>query len=104
MSLEAVKQVTDAEQRAKTRKAEAVQEARKLVANAERSGQDAVEQARQSAQLQVEQLMEQADRNAAAHTAAVIREAEGQCDELRAQAQKRLAQAASLIVGKVVGS
>lgn len=102
MSLEAVKQVTDAEQNAKVRKAQAVQEARKLSADAEREGAAAVDAARRSAQLKVEQLMEQAERNAAAHTAQVVRETEGKCDELRAQAQTRLEQAASLIVGKVV--
>lgn len=102
MSLEAVKQVTDAEQRAKVRKAQAAQDARRLVAEAEKAGQQAVAQAKQKAQLQITELMEQAERNAAAHTAAVVKETEGQCEELRAEAQRRLEKAASLIVGKVV--
>jgi V/A-type H+-transporting ATPase subunit G/H len=48
------------------------------------------------------QLMSQAEQRAAEHLSQIIRETEGSCDELRAQAQSRLEQAADLIVRRVV--
>ncbi|MCD8368711.1 MAG: hypothetical protein LUC48_11985 [Clostridiales bacterium] len=104
MSLEAVKQVTEAEERAKARKAEAQQEAKKLAADAEKAGQATVQRARQAAGDAVAELMTQAEQWAGVRTDQIIREAEGACDQLRAQAQQRLEQAASLIVERVVNA
>ncbi len=102
MSLEAVKKVTQAEQDAKARKAQSVVDARKLVADAEKAGAQFVAQAQAKARTESAGMMEQAEANAAAHLNKVIRETEGACDQLRAEAQKRLAKAASLIVRRVV--
>ncbi|MCD7918400.1 MAG: putative porin [Clostridiales bacterium] len=104
MSLEAVKQVTEAEERAKARKAEAQQEAKKLASDAEKAGQATVQQARQAAGDAVAELMAQAEQWAGVRTNQIIRETEGACDQLRAQAQQRLEQAASLIVERVVNA
>jgi V/A-type H+-transporting ATPase subunit G/H len=46
--------------------------------------------------------MAQAEQRAAEHLTQVIRDTERTCDELRAQAQGRLEQAADLIVRRVV--
>lgn len=102
MSLETVKKVTDAEQDVKVRKAQTAQEAKRIVAQAQRDGQRAVDSARAKAKAEVAKLLEQAEQRSAEKEAQVVRETEGACESLRAQAQGRLAEAAALIVGKVV--
>lgn len=104
MSLEAVKQVTQAEEQAKLRRQTAQQEAKKRVADAEKAGQALVEEARKAAAERNAALLAQAEANAGTRASETIREAEGTCDRLRADAQRRLEQAASLIVEKVVNA
>ena len=74
MSLEAMKQVTEAEEANRARRAEAQAEAKRLVAEAERAGKARLAEAR----------------------------AQASCDALRAQAEARLADAAESIVRRVV--
>ena len=74
MSLEAMKQVTEAEEANRARRAEAQAEAKRLVAEAERAGKARLAEAR----------------------------AQKSCDALRAQAEARLADAAESIVRRVV--
>ncbi len=102
MSLEAVKTVTLAEQEARERKAQAAVDARKLVAQAEKAGAQSVADAQARGRSESAQAMAQAEARAAEHLAQVIRDTEGTCDELRAQAQERLDKAADLIVRRVV--
>ncbi|MCD7830061.1 MAG: hypothetical protein LUG58_06445, partial [Clostridiales bacterium] len=83
-------------------KAQAAQDARRLVADAEKASAQKLAQAREKARAENAALMTQAEQNAAAHLAAVVRETEGACDQLRAEAQGRLEKAASLIVRRVV--
>ena len=78
MSLEAMKQVTEAEEANRARRAEAQAEAKRLVAEAERAGKARLAEARAQA------------------------EAQKSCDALRAQAEARLADAAESIVRRVV--
>ena len=79
MTKNAAQQIEEAEHKAKEYQALAVEQAKKLLSDAERQGQAALEQA--------------------------LREAEAQsaCDDLRRQAEERLADAAALIVRRVVG-
>lgn len=102
MSLEAVKTVTLAEQEAKERKAQAAVDARKLVAQAEKAGAQTVADAQARGRSESAGELAQAEARAAEYLAQVIRDTEGTCDELRAQAQGRLEQAADLIVRRVV--
>lgn len=104
MSLEAVKKVNLAEQQAKDMKVQSLQDAKKLVTEAEKNGVQLVEAARSKARVENAQRMAQAEANAAAHLAQVIRETERACDALRSEAQGELAKAASLIVRRVVDS
>ena len=80
MSLEAMKQVTEAEEANRARRAEAQAEAKRLVAEAERAGKARLAEARAQAEAQ----------------------ARKSCDALRAQAEARLADAAESIVRRVV--
>ena len=78
MSLEAIKQVTEAEQVQKQRKAEA------------------------QAEAQARGFMKEAEEKAAAHAAEVNAQTQKACDTLRAKAEGRLADAAASIVRRVV--
>lgn len=102
MSLEAVKQVTQAEEQGRAAKAQAAQEAKRLIAEAEKAGRQTVQDAQAEAAAQVRQLMAEAEQVASGETAQVRAQARADADRLRIQAEGRLEQAAALIVGKVV--
>ena len=104
MALEEIKKVTETEQAAQSRKAEAAAEAKRLVAQARRDGETALAQARQEAEAQAAAMMAQAEEEAAAHTAQVLEDKRAQCREMEAAAEKRLDEAADLIVRRVVQS
>ena len=82
MSLDAMKQVTEAEQAARAQRAEAEAQAKRLVAEAE--------------------LLRQAEAQAARNAEEVMAEARRACDALRERAEGRLPQAADSIVRRVV--
>ena len=102
MSLEAIKQVTQAEDEHRARKAEAQAEAKRLVA--ERAGRARLEEARAQAEAQVRDLLKEAEERAAKHTEQVLEQTRSSCGALRAEAQKKLDQAAQSIVRRVVNS
>ena len=103
MSLEAVQMVTETEQRALQRKAEAVEAAKKLVSDAERAGKERVVAARTDAEAQARQMMTRAEEAAAKHTETVMEETRRSCDDLRRAAEGKLEDAAALIIRRVVG-
>ena len=99
MSLEAMKQVTEAEEANRARRVEAQAEAKRLVAEAERAGKARLAEARAQAEAQARELMRQAE---AEHASEVMAQTRKSCDALRAQAEARLADAAESIVRRVV--
>ena len=103
MSLEAVQMVTETEQRALQRKAEAVEAAKKLVSDAERAGKERVAAARTDAEAQARQMMTRAEEADAKHTETVMEETRRSCDDLRRAAEGKLEDAAALIIRRVVG-
>ncbi len=102
MSLEAIQQVTEAEQTNRTRKAEAQAEAKRLVAEAERTGKARLAEARTQAEAQARGFMKSAEDQAAKHASEVTAKTQKACDALRAKAEGRLADAAASIVRRVV--
>ena len=104
MSIDAIKQVAQAEQETQARKAGAQAEAKRRLAEAERAGQARVAARCSEADSQVGQLMKQAEERAAQRTKAVMEETAKTCDALRAAAKGRMAKAAGLIVERVVNS
>lgn len=102
MSLEAVKQVTQAEEQGKAEKAKAAQEAKRLVAGAEKAGRQAVLDARANAEAEVRQMIAEAEQSASGDMAQIRAKAAADAQQLRKQAEGRLEEAASLIVRKVV--
>lgn len=102
MSLEAVQKVTEAEQKAQARKAEAAENAKKLVAEAERAGKDRVAGTRAEAEAQVREMLTKAEASAALHTEKVMAETRKSCDSLRQAASGKLDEASALIIRRVV--
>ena len=103
MSLEAVQRVTEAEEKARARRAEAAEACRKLVADAEAAGQARLDQARREAEAQAAKALADAEAAAATDAQAVEQETQKACDTLRQAAAGRLDDAAALIIRRVVG-
>lgn len=66
MSLEAVKQVGEAERISKERRVQAALDAKKLVADAEKAGQQAVAESKNLAEAQAKNLLAKAEQDAPA--------------------------------------
>ena len=103
MTKNAVQQIEEAEHKAKEYQALAVEQAKKLLSDAERQGQAALEQALREAEAQRREQDTQAEQAAQLRADAIMTEARRACDDLRRQAEERLADAAALIVRRVVG-
>lgn len=104
MSLDAIKQVVQAEADTKQRKADAAAAAKKLIADAEQAGQEALRGARSEAEIKAKELMVQAEERAAVRSSEIADQAKKDCAALRAAAEGRLEAAADLIVRRVVSS
>ena len=104
MSLEAMKQVTQAEQATREKKAEAVAQARRAVEEAERAGRAGVDRARAEAEAQVQGFLKDAEQKASKQTEQMLGETWKTCDALREKAQGRMAEAVALITGRVVNN
>lgn len=102
LSLEAIKQITETELACEQRKAQAVQAAKRSVAEAEKAGQAMLEERRAQAEAQVKTILAQAEADAAVQAQAVQEETVHSCNALRSAAQQQLAEAAHLIVRRVV--
>ena len=103
MSLDAVQKVTESEQRALQAKAEATEQAKRILSDAESAGRARLNSARAEAESQVKAQIAKAEERAGISTQAVLEETQRKCDDLRHTAESRLADAAALIIGKVVG-
>ena len=104
MSLEAIKQVAEAEEATKLRKTEAAAAAKQLVAEAEKAGKRVLASARAEAEAQVKTLIAQAGERAERDTAEAAAQTEAECAALRKAAEVKLEEAAALIVRRVVNS
>lgn len=102
MSLDAIKQVNEAEQDSKRVLAEAAAYAKKVIADAETRGEALLEERKNQAEAQSRQLMTEAQQKAAENSVIILKETENQCAQLRAKAESRMEAASSLFVGRVV--
>ncbi len=102
MSLEAIKQITLAEEECAQRKASALHSAKKPVADAEKAGQSLLESKRAEAEAQAAALLTDAEAQAAAPLAEIREETNQACSALTTSAEAHLDEAAELIVRRVV--
>lgn len=104
MSFEAIASITQAEAEAKAAVAAAQARAKALVSEAEAAGKAAVEAAEAKAESELGELRRQADDRARSDARALSGDTENSKAALRARAEARLDQAASLVVERIVKS
>ena len=104
MSIEAIKQVNQAERDAADRKSAASAQAKQCLRDAELAGRALLEQSRKDAEAEVQAALAQAEANAAKHSEQVLADNAGVCTQLSAAAEGRLEAAAKLIVQRIVSS
>lgn len=102
MSLDAIRQVTQAEEETREQLDRARADAKRAVSDAERDGKERIAQARSQAEGEVKLLLTAAETRAEAHAREVMAQALRDCDVLRATAEERLDRAADLILERVV--
>lgn len=104
MSIEVIKKVTESEKSAQESKLAAFANAKKTVSDAERAGQGLLAEARGKAEEQARQFMKEAEAKAAKNEQSILEETAHACDAMRLAAEKRLPEAAELIVRRVVNA
>lgn len=102
MSLEAVQQVTRAEEEARQIKAQAVQNARQQMVQAKLDAEQIVQQACAKAQQEAAELMHRAQDQADADAEQQLDAARRECDALQMAARERLDEAVRCIIERVV--
>ena len=103
MSLEAIQKVTEAEQAARERRAEAAEDKR-IVADAERAGRQLVQDQRARAEQEAKAMLADAEVQAEKQAEKTLADNDAKCEALKQAARKRLDKAAGLIVGRVGNS
>lgn len=104
MSLEAINKIRDVEGAMDQAKADAKAQAQKLLADAEREGRTLLEKGRQDSTAKAAEVMKAAEAKAGEKRTAVLEATKQECAKLTADADARMAQAAKMIVERVVES
>jgi V/A-type H+-transporting ATPase subunit G/H len=104
MSFEAITTIAQAENEAKAAVSAAEAKSKQLIADAEAAGKAAVEAAGSKADEELAELSRQAKEKAKGDAQTLAGELENQKAALRARAEARLDQAASLVVERIVNS
>lgn len=102
MSLEAIKEVSQAEREASALRADRAAEARYVEAEAEKSGLAHLEEKRAEAEAKAAEIMKEAEAEAEQASRASLDLARKDCEALRQQAESRLGSAVDAIVGRIV--
>ena len=102
MSLDAMKQVAEAEAEAKQALSEASARSKQQIADAEAQGRAAYDARMAEAAAQVQAIMAEAEKTAADNNDKILHHAENQCAVLRAHAEGRLDEASGRIVERIV--
>jgi V/A-type H+-transporting ATPase subunit G/H len=104
MSLDAIKTISQAEDKAKLAKSEAAAAAKKKIAEAESEGKLAVEQARAKANDELHDLTRKADEKAKEEAKALAATTENKMATMRVRAEGSMDKASDLIVERIVNS
>ncbi|MDR2357278.1 MAG: hypothetical protein LBD92_04230 [Oscillospiraceae bacterium] len=103
MSLEAIKSISEAEEREKKAKQEAQQRAGKAIDEAHRAGNDAVQATVERAESEVAALKRAADAKAAEGAKELSSTTANKRASIKARAESRLDAAAGIIIERIVG-
>lgn len=101
MSMDAMQQITESEERARESRAAAQAQAQARTDQAVKDGQAGLAEARNAAQAQVRALLAQAETQGAEHSRAVLQQFAKDCQALKDKAGKRLDKAAEWIAEQV---
>ena len=104
MSLEAITEIREVEERMERAKAEARAQAQKMVADAERDGKALLQQGRDAAAKAETEALRKAEEAAAGRREAILADAAKDCQALKDAALGRMDQAAQAILERVVES
>lgn len=104
MSLEAITEIREVEERLERAKTEARAQAQKLVADAERDGKALLQQGRDAAAAAAADALRKAEEAAAQRREVILAEAAKDCQTLRDAAHGRMDKAAQAILERVVES
>lgn len=104
MSLEAITEIREVEERTERAKAEARAQAQKLAADAERDGKALLRQGQDDAAAALAQALHRAEEAAAQRRETILAEAAADCQKLKDAARGRMDQAVQAILERVVES
>ena len=104
MSLEAIKVVTDAEERARIIKKDSEESSALAISEAEAAGDAAIRDAEKKAIEELRELRKKADEKATRDAATLAANTENKKAAMRARAESRLDSAAMLVVERIVNS
>ena len=104
MSMEAIRKITETEERVRRDKAEAVTQARQIREAAKERGEALLLQVRQEAALQEKEWMQHAEAQAQVQQEELAREIDAECAALRRRGESHLREAIDFIVERVVNS
>ncbi len=102
MSLDAIKQVTRAENEQEQKRAAQAVVARKMISDTEQYGRELLDRVYAEAKIQNAELLAQAESEAERESADILLKADQDCQTLKTAARARMNDAQALIVGRVV--
>lgn len=102
MSLEAIKTISEAEDKAKTIKAEAASEAKRMLNEAEAAGKAAIAAAEKKAADELSELSRKAEETALANSRSITATNDKLKADLQSKAENRMDKAVSLITERIV--
>jgi|GEM_PF-187533 len=102
MAIEAIEAILEAEEKARTAKAEAAALAKRLTAEAEESGKQAVEDAKKKAADEIAELMRKAGEKARGEALELARSTENRKAAMSVKAAGRTNRAVSLVIERIV--
>ena len=104
MSLEAIKEISEAEERARIAKAEAAALSKKLIAEAEVNGKLAIDAAVSKAQEEIQDLRHKAEEKASSDAKELSRKTENRKAAMLSKAESRMDEAVLLVIERIVNS
>ncbi len=102
MSLDAIRQISAAEEEAEKKRSDALLEAKKILASAEEAGKETLKKAAAEAEEKIAEIFKASDANAQAEARKISDEALLQCEVLEKNASAQMEKAVSIIVERIV--
>ena len=104
MSLAAIREISEAEEKARTAKAEAAALSKKLIAEAEENGSLSVNDAIKKAEEEIRDLKHRAEEKAGEDAKELARKTENRKASMLVKAESRMDKAVSLVIERIVNS